>query len=541
MKASELKLNELIEFSEGMVSLHGRRLVLRDLHAYAQFRKDLIDTLGWDQTRRIITRYGHFMGQADAAAMRRIFEWDSVAEWLRCGPRLHALEGAARTLLRRLDYDEPTGRYQAEVVWHDSGEAEAHLAEVGPAPAPICWILAGYASGYASFCLGKPVYFIEQTCRARGDAVCAAIGKDLDSWGAEIAPHLPFFQADDIRGKVEKLSAELRRKTRELARQRRQIGMLESRAAPFFQEVHSAAFRKVIELAGRIAPFDTSILITGETGVGKEVLARFIHQHSRRASGPFLGVNCGALPETLLESELFGHVAGAFTGAVRYRAGLFEQAARGTLFLDEIGEVSGAMQTKLLRVLQEREIMRVGESKPRKTDVRVIAATNRSLPREIAEGRFREDLFYRLGVVEIEIPPLRSRTDDILPLARYFVEKFSRALKRPGLRLDAACRDLLQAYSWPGNVRELENAIERAAVLSPGDAILPENLPPSVLSCRSMTRAGVLGRDPLDVPLADLEREHIQAVMERTGGNRTQAARALGISSATLWRKLRTM
>ena len=209
-------------------------------------------------------------------------------------------------------------------------------------------------------------------------------------------------------------------------------------------EVHSESFRRVLDLAGRAAPFDSSILITGETGVGKEVLARHIHKASARAAHQMLSVNCAALPESLLESELFGHKAGAFTGAIEDRAGLFEQARNGTLFLDEIGDISAAMQTKLLRVLQEHEIMRVGESRPRKIDVRVIAATNRDLDEAVRSGRFREDLLYRLRVIEIHVPPLRDRREDILPLARHFVEKFSRDLKLPGLRLDATCVDTLQ-------------------------------------------------------------------------------------------------
>ena len=200
-----------------------------------------------------------------------------------------------------------------------------------------------------------------------------------------------------------------------------------------------------------MARFDTAVLITGETGTGKEVLARAIHRMSKRASGPFVAVNCGALPETLLESELFGHRAGSFTGAVEDRIGLFETAAKGTVLLDEIGDTSAATQTKLLRVLEELEIVRVGESVPRKIDVRVLAATNRDLDADVREGRFREDLLYRLRVVEIDVPPLRERPEDILSLTRHFVEHASKRLELPELRLDAVCADYLLEYRWPGN------------------------------------------------------------------------------------------
>ena len=284
---------------------------------------------------------------------------------------------------------------------------------------------------------------------------------------------------------------------------------------PFFAEVKSAAYRRIMQLASRVAQFDSSVLITGETGVGKEVVARYIHRHSHRSKGPFVVVNCGALPETLLESELFGHKAGSFTGATRDRIGLVEQANHGTIFLDEIGDISQNTQLKILRVLQEKEITRVGEGEPLKIDVRVIAATNRDLPKAVAEEKFREDLLFRLRVIEIEVPPLRERTEDILPLARYLIDRLAKKLDIPKLRIDATSVDYIQAYHWPGNVRELDNALERASVLSQDGIVLPENLP--------------------------VEQDHIRAVLKLTGGNRSKAAKALGISTSTLWRKLKAL
>jgi two-component system, NtrC family, response regulator HydG len=535
MKADELKLGELVDFSEGGVWLHGRRLVLHDVHAFAQFREDLLRTLGQEQGRRILTRFGFFWGHADAAAMKRIFQWDSPLEWLKAGSHLHTLQGVAKSVIKAASIDMATGRLHMELVWHNSSEAEEHAAELGRTDHAICWTLAGYASGYASYCLGRPVYFIEEKCRAKGDRVCTAVGKDRESWGKLIEPYLTYFQADDIWGKIQELTAELRQKDRELARERRQHSAGEA-PAPALVEVRSPRFQRVLALAARAAPFDSSVLITGETGTGKEVLARYIHRLSRRAKGPLLAVNCGALPETLLESELFGHKAGSFTGAVADRVGLFEQAGKGTIFLDEIGDIPPSMQMKLLRVLQEREIMRVGESRSRKVDVRIVAATNRDLPRAVAEGRYREDLLYRLRVIEIEVPPLRDRPEDILPLTRHFVEQFAARLGLPALRLDATCLDLLTAYAWPGNVRELENAIERAAVLSVDGKILPECLPRGILQAASaQTSSGASVRRSL----AEVERDHIAAVLTSTNQNRTQAAHILGISPATLWRKLK--
>ena len=537
MKANDLKLNELVDFSEGWLGLHGRRLVLHDIHAFAQFRKDLVEMVGLEPARRMFTRFGYFWGQADAAAMKRIFEWDNLEEWIKAGPRLHTLQGVARTVVKSLKADAAAKRFHMEVVWHDSGEAEEHIIELGKSATPVCWMLTGYASGYASFCLDTEVFFVEQQCLANGHRSCIAIGKDRTSWGPDIKPYLDFFQAENIHGKVIFLTRELKKKTAELARQNRKIEELARDAAPpLFVEAHSEAFRKVLTVAHQIATFDTAILITGETGTGKEVLARYIHNQSPRSKHPFVGVNCGALPETLLESELFGHKAGSFTGAIDNRTGLFEEAGDGTIFLDEIGDISPAMQLKILRVLQEREIRRVGESKPRSIAARVIAATNRNLVKAITEGRFREDLFYRLRVVEIEIPPLRARREDIVPLARYFVGKITRKLKLPRLRLDARCLDILLDYAWPGNVRELENAIEHAAVFSKEGLIVPEYLPAHIIHARPPALSTA---QAMEYSLEQVEQNHIRQVLEATGNNRAQAARALGISPVTLWRKLK--
>ena len=534
MKAEDLKLAELVEFSRGLLSLRGRRLVLHDLRAFAQFRRDLVESVGLDQAKRILTRFGFFWGKADAAAMKRIFQWDDLNELLRAGPHLHSLQGAANDLVKSLEIDEESGRFRMEIVSHDSGEAEEHLAELGPSDVPVCWVLMGYASGYASYCMGRDIYFLEQKCRAMGKHVCVAVGMDGASWGDELAAHLPYFQADDVQGKILQLTHELEKKDQQLARQRAQLGLPATAVVPDFVEIRSMAFRRTLDLALRVARFDTSVLITGESGVGKEALARYIHNLSNRSTGLFLAVNCGALPETLLESELFGHKAGSFTGATHDRVGLFEQANGGTLFLDEIGDISPALQVKLLRVLQEKEILPVGQSKPRKVDARIVAATNRDLAAAIAAGSFREDLYYRLGVIIIEVPPLRERGEDILPLARHFVKQFAKELELPNLRLDAASLDYLQGYDWPGNVRELENAIERAAVLSRDGLISPDLLPGNV------TRAASTGQmiDPAKRTLAELEGQHIHNVLKLTGGNKAQAARILGISSTTLWRKL---
>ena len=534
MKADELRLEEVVRFTQGVMDLHGRRLVIHDLHALGQFRRDIIDMMGKEQARRIFTRMGYFWGQADSAAMKRLFQWENTVEWLKAGPVLQGLQGIGAVDARILEIDDATGHLCAEVTWRDSAEADEYLTEMGVSDDVCCWVLIGYVSGYASYCLGKSVYFMECKCRGKGDETCTAVGKDVDSWGEEVVPALPYFQAEDIQGKILTLTNELREKQLEVARQRRELDLALAGSRIASTEVRSRRFLRVLDLAERVAPFDSSVLIAGETGVGKEVLARHIHDLSPRSLGPFVAVNCGALPETLLESTLFGHKAGAFTGATRDQAGLFEEAQRGTIFLDEIGDTTPAVQLKLLRVLQEHEIMRVGETRPRQVDVRVISATNRKLEQAIADGSFREDLYYRLRVVEITVPPLRERQDDILSLARQFVTKTARRLGLKELRLDPTCFDYLLSYDWPGNIRELENAIEHAAVLCRDGVILAEHLPSQIV------RRSPHG-DPPGVPrsLDEIERQHIQRVLEFTGGNRTEAAKVLGIGLATLHRRIR--
>jgi two-component system, NtrC family, response regulator AtoC len=311
------------------------------------------------------------------------------------------------------------------------------------------------------------------------------------------------------------------------------------------------AMSRLFQLLETVAPTSSTILITGETGTGKEVVARAIHQGSARRAQRFVAINCTAIPETLLEAELFGHVRGAFTGAVGNRQGRLEQAHRGTLFLDEVGNMSSALQMKLLRVLQEREFERVGESHTTKVDVRIIAATNSDLGRLVADGQFREDLFYRLNVIPVELPPLRDRKEDIPLLVQHFLDKFhaegmaAGALRAPLTVAQDAMRRLM-AYSWPGNVRQLENAVERAVAISAGRAqIDAADLPAEIQQARepALTSAMALPEEGLDLErfVANVERELIQRSLERTGGNKGQAAKLLNLKRTTLVEKLKRL
>ena len=299
----------------------------------------------------------------------------------------------------------------------------------------------------------------------------------------------------------------------------------------------SKGFLEVLELAETVAPTDSTILLSGESGTGKEVVARHVHELSTRSDGPFFSINCGALPENLLESELFGHVKGSFTGAVKDKEGLLVAAGGGTFFLDEIGEMSPATQVKLLRALQEREVIPVGSTEAIPVDVRVIAATNRDLEEEIRRGTFRSDLYYRLNVIALHMPPLRERRDDIPLLADHFLKRASEA--EPGSAPATLADDTMHAlmsYDWPGNVRELENALERAAVVAGGAEIAAEHLPQRVVEAPAPQ---LVSERPLPNPAMEvIERAYIEWVLQAEGGNKSRAAEVLGIDPSTLYRKL---
>uniref|UniRef100_I2PWZ0 Response regulator with CheY-like receiver, AAA-type ATPase, and DNA-binding domains n=1 Tax=Desulfovibrio sp. U5L TaxID=596152 RepID=I2PWZ0_9BACT len=305
----------------------------------------------------------------------------------------------------------------------------------------------------------------------------------------------------------------------------------------------SGPMRRLMDMVAMVAPSEATVLVTGPSGTGKELVARAIHANSSRRGGPLVTVNCAALSETLLESELFGHEKGAFSGADKRREGRFLQADKGTIFLDEIGETSAAMQAKLLRAIQEREIQRVGSDRTLRVDVRIVAATNRDLKAEVEVGRFREDLYYRLNVMNLAVPPLRDRAEDIPLLAMHFLRRFAEANRKTAKGFTPQAMDLLLKYDWPGNVRELENAVERAVVLMAGDFVTERELPLSVLQAYAPLEPELDQGQPqagptVIQPLEAVEREAILAALEVTGGNKTEAARQLGITRKTLLAKL---
>src|SRR4029079_6526282 len=344
-------------------------------------------------------------------------------------------------------------------------------------------------------------------------------------------------EIERLRDIVHRWLQDVDRRERLVATRERELNLLRDRVARHAASkkfiAASSAMQDVLELAARVAPLDTTVLIYGESGTGKEFIVRMIHDQSPRASGPFVSINCAALTETLLESELFGHVRGAFTGAVRDKAGLFEVAGNGTIFLDEIGEIAPTVQAKLLRALQEREIRRVGAERSIRVTARVVAATNRDLRAAVDSGTFREDLYFRLGAFVITLPSLRDRRDDIPPLVHTFLVRAAARMKKDVRSVSPEAMSALMHYRWPGNVRELEQAVERAVILANYPNIRLRDLPPEVTQ-KSRPRPG---EDTLD--LQEQERVSIERALERFGGNRRKAADALKISTVTLWRKMK--
>ena len=539
-------LRKLLRFEpdSGAIWLGERRMVLLHTAALSALRRDLITSVGTEHTRRLLTRMGYASGAHDAGFAHKTRGNRSLEEMFMVGPQLHMLEGAARVTPLHLKMDAATGLYEGEFRWDDSWEAHAHRLAYGVVDEPACWILLGYASGYTSAFMGKLILFKEIKCGACGDDHCHIVGKPIDEWPDGEA-YRPYFEDDSLLHKLDVLSQQVEalKTTLEPATSG---GMLIG-ASPAFQHAH--------DLMQRAARTQVTVLLTGETGVGKERFARALHEHSDRATGPFVAVNCAALPAELIEAELFGVEKGAYTGAHAARAGRFEQAEGGTLFLDEVGDLPLAAQAKLLRVLQEGEIERLGAEATRKVNVRMVTATNVDLEAAVAQGRFRRDLLYRLNVYPICIPPLRERSADIEPLARHLLARFMALHNKRLSGLGDRALQALMRHDWPGNVRELENLVERGVILAAqGGAVELEHLFPNQPGARQegvdpqgrLARVLPAGENELcerivssGLSLEQLESRVLALAVERSGGNLSGAARLLGLTRPQLAYRLK--
>ncbi len=540
MRADDLRGGELLgtDPEYGFPLFGSARLMKVGMVSMGRLHKDLVRRTGEDGAAKICMRYGYETGLGIATNLSELYEWDDDVEWLKAGCIMRHLGGLAKEEFTHLEFDPAKKRLAIEGRWLRSMEAEVWRMVYGASERPICNILAGQASGYVSAVWGSEVLVRETTCAAQGHDYCTFEARPVEEWGMEPQTLRDHLSLDTVEAEVQRLKNALEKSREKARRQSAEIELLRLRQAknPEGDGIifRSEAMAHVLELACKVAPSATTVLIHGETGSGKEVLARYLHQHSGRNKYPFLAINCAALPPNLLESELFGHVKGAFTGADRHNKGLFVEAGQGTLFLDEVGELPLELQAKLLRALQEREVRPVGGSRDQAVKARIIAASNRDLKEMVSRGEFRQDLYFRLAVIPMHLPPLRERRQDILPLARHLLARYGPGSS--GFAPEAV--RFLQNHSWPGNVRELENAVEYAVVLAGDMRITPQHLPLSVIAGPSDPMVALASDLPSQEELVN---RYTGLVLKHTSGNKAQAARILGIGPNTLWRRLKAM
>tara|TARA_R110000787_G_scaffold187146_8_gene299083 strand:- start:3193 stop:4932 length:1740 start_codon:yes stop_codon:yes gene_type:complete len=520
----------------GRIWVRDHRGVLLNATAFTAMRKGIIDQIGLAAARNLYSLIGYAEGTRDAEAVRKVRPNASSFDAFAVGLQAHALYGLGWAEVVDMSMNSDTGEFAGDFLVHDSMEASAHLESFGPSLEPTCWMATGYASGFTSAFVGRPCVYHESECKGMGGSRCRLIGRPLDESDATESAHGFFRPAPQIN----RFTTQPNHDTGPLPDV---IGI-------------SAGFRTALHYLEKAAPSKATLLFHGETGVGKEVFARLAHDMSPRRNGPFVAVNCGALPENLIESELFGVMRGAFTGAHNSRPGRFERAQGGTLFLDEVSTLSQAAQVKLLRALQEGEIERVGDVSGRKVDVRVMAAANVDLRDAVRRQEFREDLYFRIATFPIQIPPLRERRDDIPLLMEHFRTRYCKAHGRrtPGFTSQAVVA--LLAHPLPGNIRELEHRIERAVLLANDDEALDighlfqgdENVSTTMLGLDDSGALRVSNEDALRRCAHELldavdengkgfdaiEKEILEAAVSAADGNLAGAARRLGLTRRTV-------
>ncbi|WP_240159050.1 MULTISPECIES: sigma-54-dependent Fis family transcriptional regulator [Burkholderiaceae] len=578
---------------DGRIWLGDQRMLLVHAGSVGAMRRELIDSLGLDAARGLLTRMGYNSGARDAELARKARPDSSITEMFAVGPQLHMLEGVTVVEPVRLELDVEKGQYYGEFVWKNCAEDEEHIRTYGIGAEPVCWTQIGYASGYTSVFMGRPIVYREVECRALGQPQCRIVGKPVEEWGDEAADDLRFMQAQSF---TQGLSAgaakrdiqrdmphDTQHDARREAKGNANLAMFGDTRPPTptaFDDDNmvgaSPGFNAVCHMIRRVANTRATVLFLGESGVGKEVCARTLHRISGCGNGPFVAVNCAAIPEALVESELFGVERGGFTDATQSRPGRFERADGGTLFLDEIGILSLTAQGKLLRALQEGEIERVGDTQTRRVNVRVIAATNLDLKDEIRAGRFREDLYFRLNVFPIRVPSLRERREDLPVLLNHMLHKYRERHARDVTGFTGRALDALLSYGWPGNIREMENLVERGVILAPdggaidighlftsgetidaqmfGLGINGSLMPSDSLLDQKAAADGEVERVVRKVndllmgasgeieptSLDDIETALLKSAVQRAQGNLSAAARTLGITRPQLVYRLKT-
>lgn len=541
---------------DGKIWFNEQRMLLIHSAVMGLLRKELIETIGIERTRGFLMRFGYYSGLRDAETAHKIRPDFSKAEAFLAGPQMHNIKGMVRVEPTALEFDIEAGTFYGAFDWFDSYESEVHLNEYGAAEDPVCWTLIGYASGFATYYMGRKIIFKETQCKGCGAEHCKIVGKPAEEWD----------DREDLERALlpDPIIEEL------FALQQQVSTLQESFRSPdteqdlLFNSVgRSGGFKNVCQLITKASKSKVTVLLLGETGVGKEVVAKGLHAGSDRRHHPFVAVNCACIPPDLIEAELFGVEKGAYTGATQSREGKFERAHRGTIFLDEVIELSPRAQATLLRVLQESELERVGDSRTRRIDVRVVAATNEDLEAAVKDGRFRADLYYRLNVYPVHIPPLRDRTEDIPLLIEHFLEKYHTLYNKRTLGVTDKALQALTLYKWPGNIRELENMIERGVILTDSNhSIDLESFFPSLAEpthpLNVINGRGLLAQQSTQ-PVSDkqenwmdnllgegfsienMEQDLIRRAMNQTNGNVSKAARLLGLTRPALAYRLKKL
>lgn len=541
---------EQIHFDQatGRVWLDESQMLFVDRSFFCDLRQLLIDGLGVKGARGVMTRLGYLSGFKHADLSEKLRKDHSDRDAFMIGPQLTMVSGVASVTPLALEVDVTAGKFHGEFLIN-SFECESYLDNISQQHQPTCWYLTGYASGYTSGFMGKQILYKETDCSTNiGHEHCKLVGKPIDEWdniGDELSYYEPLHiseQLHQLQHQVDGLRDQLKKSTRPVL-SGKTIGV-------------SQRFVETCNLIKKAANSKVTVLLLGETGVGKEKFANAVHEFSSRKDKPLVAINCAAIPPTLLEAELFGVEAGAFTGANHSREGHFERADGGTLFLDEVGELSPQAQASLLRVLQEGELMRVGGSHTKKVDIRLVAATNINLEQRVADGHFRADLFYRLNIYPVTIPPLRQRIDDIPLLAQHFLEKYSVIHNKRFKDISDRAMLMLKQHNWPGNVRELENMVERGVIIAENNTLIEitdlfvnaDTLKSDNLPAGSNTGTSSNNQDESQwasqllesgCHVEKLEQAMIHQAMTKTGGNVASAARLLGLSRPTLAYKLK--
>ena len=531
---AESELYSLLSFREndGQINLGQYRMLLLHTETMDVLRKELIESLGVERARGLFIRMGYESGRNDAILAKKLRPNASDFESFSIGPQLHKLEGIVKVTPLNVEMELKNGSFHGEFLWENSYEAQTHISRFGIAQEPVCWMQIGYASGYTSTFMGKFILYKEMDCTGCGDKFCRIVGKPLEDWGIDNAEYR-YFKPDNVADQMLELQSQVE-KLRLSVDQVFEFGNIVG---------NSESLKAVFKLIENVADSQATVMLIGETGVGKDLFANALHDISNRKNGPFIAINCAAIPEALIESELFGVEKGAYTGAQKSRPGRFERAHNGSLFLDEVDKLSEAAQTKLLRVLQSHELERVGDVRARKVNVRIITASNTNLEELVKQGRFRKDLFFRLNIYPVVIPTLRQRKEDIPMLANHFIEKHSIRYGKYGIDIDDEAMQELLNYQWPGNIREFENVIERGIILTRNNekiklshllfstmGSVDEGEVPSTSKGNKINIAEIVDKAQEFPKFEQIEAMLLEKALQKANGNVSKAAKMLGLT-----------